>query len=201
MISMTLRLVFPPWRGVTLKLVKHCYNNIRRKTSREYTNYLLSAYDRYKGRGYDRGHEAEQKQVEIMDKEVNQTARDSNEALLERFKLRFSKVRLAGDKTLDIASVGDVVLKTYFGTSWTLKDVSTIIDGSGDFDMSKIGMNMLDSKGNIQDVRKVGIYFCKPGGLGKQKKLSFIMSEKTKKLQRLEQVHIEGYGPTFIASI
>ncbi|GKE44900.1 retrovirus-related pol polyprotein from transposon TNT 1-94 [Tanacetum coccineum] len=44
----------------------------------------------------------------------------------ERFKLRSGKVRLADDKTLDIASVGDVVLKTSFGTSWTLKDVRYI---------------------------------------------------------------------------
>ncbi|GJS98429.1 retrovirus-related pol polyprotein from transposon TNT 1-94, partial [Tanacetum coccineum] len=88
-------------------------------------------------------------------------------------------VRLADDKTLDITGVGDVVLKTSFGTSWTLKDV-------------RIGMNMLASKGNVPDVRKVDIYFCKPGGLGKQMNLSFIMSEKTRKLQRLEQVHIEG---------
>ncbi|GJT30681.1 retrovirus-related pol polyprotein from transposon TNT 1-94 [Tanacetum coccineum] len=105
------------------------------------------------GRGYDRGQEAEQKQVEIMDKEVNQAARDSDDALvccventvedrimdsgasfhatyckeeLERFKLRSGKVRLADDKTLDIAGVGDVVLKTSFGTSWTLKDVRYI---------------------------------------------------------------------------
>nr|GEZ36166.1 retrovirus-related Pol polyprotein from transposon TNT 1-94 [Tanacetum cinerariifolium] len=42
---------------------------------------------------------------------------------LERFKLRSGKVRLADDKYLYIASVGDVVLKTSFGTSWTLKDV------------------------------------------------------------------------------
>ncbi|GJT00706.1 hypothetical protein Tco_0821875 [Tanacetum coccineum] len=40
-----------------------------------------------------------------------------------------------------------------------------------------------------------------PDGLGKQRKLSFIMSVKTRKLQRLEKVHIEGYCPTFIASI
>ncbi|GKG48848.1 hypothetical protein Tco_0512995, partial [Tanacetum coccineum] len=49
--------------------------------------------------------------------------------------------------------------------------------------MSKIGMNMLASKGNVLDVRKVDIYFCKPGGLGKQKNLSFIMLVKTRKLQ------------------
>ncbi|GKB47171.1 retrovirus-related pol polyprotein from transposon TNT 1-94, partial [Tanacetum coccineum] len=87
------------------------------------------------------------------DKEVNQAARDSDDALvccventvedhimdfgasfhatyckeeLERFKLRSGKVRLADDKTLDIAGVGDVVLKTSFGTSWTLKDVRYI---------------------------------------------------------------------------
>ncbi|GJZ83473.1 retrovirus-related pol polyprotein from transposon TNT 1-94 [Tanacetum coccineum] len=36
---------------------------------------------------------------------------------LERFRLRSDKVRLADDKTLNIASVGDVVLKTSFGTS------------------------------------------------------------------------------------
>ncbi|GKC55698.1 retrovirus-related pol polyprotein from transposon TNT 1-94 [Tanacetum coccineum] len=42
---------------------------------------------------------------------------------LERFKLRSGKVRLAYDKTLDIAVVRDAVLKTSFGTSWTLKDV------------------------------------------------------------------------------
>ncbi|GKC75035.1 hypothetical protein Tco_1125809, partial [Tanacetum coccineum] len=45
---------------------------------------------------------------------------------LERFKLRSGKVRLVDGKTLDIAGVGDVVLKTSFGTSWTLKDVRYI---------------------------------------------------------------------------
>nr|GEX68163.1 hypothetical protein [Tanacetum cinerariifolium] len=45
-------------------------------------------------------------------------------------------------------------------------------------------MSMLASKGNFPDVRKVDIYFCEPGGLGKLKNLSFIMSEKTRKLQR-----------------
>ncbi|GJX95476.1 hypothetical protein Tco_0351274 [Tanacetum coccineum] len=49
--------------------------------------------------------------------------------------------------------------------------------------MSRIGMNILASKGNVPDIQKVDIYFCKPSGLGKQKKLSFIMLEKTRKLQ------------------
>nr|GEW24330.1 retrovirus-related Pol polyprotein from transposon TNT 1-94 [Tanacetum cinerariifolium] len=147
---------------VALELVKHCYSkNIR--------IILLSTED-------DRRQEAEQKQVKIMDKEVNQEARDSNDALvccventvedrimdsgasfhatyckeeLERFKLRSDKVRLADDKTLDIAGVGDVVLKTFLHQRLG--------------DMSKICMSMLASKSNVSDVRKVDIYFCKPG--------------------------------------
>nr|GEY68371.1 retrovirus-related Pol polyprotein from transposon TNT 1-94 [Tanacetum cinerariifolium] len=59
--------------------------------------------------------EAEQK-----DTEVNMAVRDM---MTHWFKLRSGKVRLADDKTLDIAGVGDVVLKTSFGTSWNLKDV------------------------------------------------------------------------------
>ncbi|GJX02908.1 retrovirus-related pol polyprotein from transposon TNT 1-94 [Tanacetum coccineum] len=93
------------------------------------------------------------KPVTSRDKEVNMAARDYDDALvccventiddrimdsgasfhatyckeeLERFKLRSGKVRLVDDKTLDIAGVGDVVLKTSFGTSWTLKDVRYI---------------------------------------------------------------------------
>nr|GEU69084.1 retrovirus-related Pol polyprotein from transposon TNT 1-94 [Tanacetum cinerariifolium] len=138
------------------------------------------------GSDYDRGQEAEQKQVKIMEDRRNKVHAEYHvlelqpegplsdeviEVYLERFKLRFGKVRLADDKTLDITSIGDVVLKTSFGTSWTLKDV-------------RIGMNMLASNGNVLDVRKVDIYFCRPGGLGKQKNLSFIMSVKTRKLQR-----------------
>ncbi|GJV10733.1 retrovirus-related pol polyprotein from transposon TNT 1-94 [Tanacetum coccineum] len=81
------------------------------QTSREYTNYLLSVEDRYRSRGYDRGHEVEHKQVKIIedrrqnitcwncnqkdhlqnqcskliasrDKEVKQAARDSDDALV-----------------------------------------------------------------------------------------------------------------------
>ncbi|GJT57120.1 retrovirus-related pol polyprotein from transposon TNT 1-94 [Tanacetum coccineum] len=112
------------------------------------------------------------------------------------------------EKTLDIARVGDVVLKTSFYTSWTLKDVRYILGlkrrlisigqlGEEGYhvgfrdqqwkvtkgslvvahgnkygslymvehqrlgDMSRIGMNILASKGNIPDVRKVDIYFYK----------------------------------------
>ncbi|GJX18391.1 retrovirus-related pol polyprotein from transposon TNT 1-94 [Tanacetum coccineum] len=94
------------------------YRDIRQKTSREYTNYLLSAEDRYRDIGHDRGQEAEQKQVEIipyMDYDASFHATYCKEEL-GRFKLCSGKVHLTDDKTLDIASVGDVILKTSFGS-------------------------------------------------------------------------------------
>ncbi|GJY65465.1 retrovirus-related pol polyprotein from transposon TNT 1-94 [Tanacetum coccineum] len=198
----------------------------------------------------ENGHNQCPKLVASRDKEVNMAARDSDNALvccvknaiedrimdsgasfhatyckeeLERFTLRSGKVRLAYEKTLDIAGVRDVVLKTSYGTSWTLKDVRyiqclkrrLISDGQLDEGGYHIGFGGQQWKvtkgslvvargnkrgslymvevyleeigaiinGNILDVRNVDIHFCKPGGLGKQKKVSFIMSEKTRKLQ------------------
>nr|GEV68261.1 putative reverse transcriptase domain-containing protein [Tanacetum cinerariifolium] len=93
------------------------------------------------------------KPVASKDKEVNMAVRDYDDALiccvmntiedriedsgasfhatickkeLEKFRILSSKVRLADDKTLDIAGVEDVVLNTSFGTSWTLNDVRYI---------------------------------------------------------------------------
>ncbi|GJX63381.1 retrovirus-related pol polyprotein from transposon TNT 1-94 [Tanacetum coccineum] len=185
------------------------------------------------------------KLVASRDKEVNMAAGDSDDALvccventvedrimdsgasfhatyckeeLERFKLRSGKVRLADDKTLDIAGIGDVVLKTSFGTSWTLKDVRYIpglkrrlisvgqLDkegyhvGFGDQQWKVTKGSLVVARGNkrgslyMVEVHPEGIgaiingsgsavvdiYFCKPGGLGKQKNLSFIMSVKTR---------------------
>nr|GEV06759.1 hypothetical protein [Tanacetum cinerariifolium] len=93
------------------------------------------------------------KLVPSRDKVVNMAARDFDDTL----------VRLADEKPLDIAGVGDVILKNSFGTRWNLKDL-------------RIAKNMVAFKGNVPDVRKVDIYFYKLGGLGKQKKLYFIMS-------------------------
>ncbi|GJW59032.1 retrovirus-related pol polyprotein from transposon TNT 1-94 [Tanacetum coccineum] len=162
------------------------WEDISKKTSGEYSNSLLTAEDKCRGRKQDRGQKQNRsrskskkrgqsknrqditcwncnqkghfqnqcsKPVTSRDKEVNMAAGDYDDALvccventiddrimdsgasfhdtyckeeLERFKLRSRKVRLADDKTLDIAGVGDVVLKTSFGTSWTLKDVRYI---------------------------------------------------------------------------
>nr|GEV19920.1 retrovirus-related Pol polyprotein from transposon TNT 1-94 [Tanacetum cinerariifolium] len=46
---------------------------------------------------------------------------------LDRFRLRSSKVHFTNDKILYIVGIGDVFLKTSFGTSWTLKDVRYIL--------------------------------------------------------------------------
>ncbi|GJS69249.1 retrovirus-related pol polyprotein from transposon TNT 1-94 [Tanacetum coccineum] len=132
----------------------------------------------------------------LMDKEVNMTARDFDDALvccvkntiddrimdfgasfhatyckeeLERFKLRSSKVRLADDKTLDIAGVGDVVPSD---------GIYAAIDGRGNAalwhqrlgHMSENGMKILASKGRILDLQKPAVGFCEPCILGKQKK-------------------------------
>ncbi|GJX25936.1 retrovirus-related pol polyprotein from transposon TNT 1-94 [Tanacetum coccineum] len=137
-------------------------------------------------RGYDRGQEAEQKQVEIIIRLrivswilVHRSMLPICKEELERFKLRSGKVRLVYDKTLDIVGVGDVILKTSFGTCWTLKDVSLEVARG-----NKCGSLYMVELPKVPDIRKVDIYFCKPGGLRKQKNLSFIMSEKTRKLQR-----------------
>ncbi|GKA34466.1 RNA-directed DNA polymerase, eukaryota [Tanacetum coccineum] len=104
-----------------------------------------------RGQKQNRGRSKSKKEpVASKDKEVHMTVRDYDDALvccventiddhimdsnalfhatyckeeLERFRLCSGKVRLADDKTLDVVGVGDVVLKTSFGTSWILKYV------------------------------------------------------------------------------
>ncbi|GKC17976.1 hypothetical protein Tco_1014758, partial [Tanacetum coccineum] len=134
--------------------------DIRRKTSREYSNSLLSAEDKGRGKKHDRwqkqnrGRSKSKKEpVAPRDKEVHMTVRDYDDALvccventiddrimdsdalfhaayckkkLERSRPCSGKVRLADDKTLDVVGIGDVVLKTSFGTSWILKYVRYI---------------------------------------------------------------------------
>ncbi|GJR00315.1 retrovirus-related pol polyprotein from transposon TNT 1-94 [Tanacetum coccineum] len=205
------------------------YNKQRQKTktSREYTNYLLSAEDIYtgakgttEGRNHNRNKSKSWKIGEIKDKEVNMTARDSHDTLvccleitvedcimdsgasfhatyckeeLERFKLRSGKYKLdskdvryiLGLKRM-LISVGKLDEEGYHigfrDQQWKVTKGSLVVARRNKHG-SLFGMSMLASKGNITDVRKVDIYFCKRGGLGKQKNLSFIMSVKTRKLQ------------------
>ncbi|GJX05766.1 hypothetical protein Tco_0193698 [Tanacetum coccineum] len=140
----------------------------------------------------------EQKQVKIMDRIMDSGA--SFHATyckeeLERFKLRSDKVCLAYDMTLDIAGVRNVVLKTYFGTSSTLKDVRFTHTCASESTEQLYGRLLRGSLvvGTSRNRNVDAVYGevnlgdwlqLLTGGLGKQKNLSFIMSEKTRKLQR-----------------
>ncbi|GJW15282.1 hypothetical protein Tco_0019415 [Tanacetum coccineum] len=193
-------------------------DDIRQKISREYTNYLLSPKDKNRGKVYDRGQEAEHKDVKIMEdrrdkppviRRFNMAARDSDDTSvcyvkntvedriidygasfhatyckeeLERFKLRSGKVRLIDDKTLDIASVEDVVLKTSFSTTWSLKDV-------------RIGMNMLASKGNVPNVRKNKIVMLK---MVLKTPLQFGPAERLSRTFRAEKTQLHAEDPKML---
>ncbi|GKD70971.1 hypothetical protein Tco_1325061 [Tanacetum coccineum] len=160
-----------------------------------------------------------------VDKEVNQEARNSDDALVcyventiedrimdsgASFHATYLQRRVRKDVRYipglkrRLISVGQLDEEGYHvgfkDQQWKVTKGSLVV-ARGNKCGSLIGMSMLASKGKVPYVQKVDIYFCKPGGLGKQKNLSFIMSKKTRKLQRLEQVHVEGYDPTFIASI
>nr|GEW76859.1 retrovirus-related Pol polyprotein from transposon TNT 1-94 [Tanacetum cinerariifolium] len=141
-------------------------NNDKRRAEDTYT----------KNRGYNRGQEAEQKQVKIMEDKRDKLhaeyymlelqpeeplseldrIMDSGASFhatyckeeLERFKLRSGKVRLVDDKTLDIASVEGCCPQNLF---WYKLD----------FEGYRISMNMLAFKGNILDVRKNKIEMLK----------------------------------------
>ncbi|GJT04801.1 retrovirus-related pol polyprotein from transposon TNT 1-94 [Tanacetum coccineum] len=78
-------------------------------------------------RGYDRGQEAEQKQVEIMDKEVNQAARDSDDALVCCIENTVED-HIMDSGALFHATYCKEELKgsSYAPVSWTLKDVRYI---------------------------------------------------------------------------
>nr|GEY74621.1 retrovirus-related Pol polyprotein from transposon TNT 1-94 [Tanacetum cinerariifolium] len=67
--------------------------------------------------------------------------------------------------------------------------------------MSEKGMKVLASKGRIPDSQKAVVGFCEPCVLGKQKKVSFVKFRNTRKLQRLELVHADVYGPKSVSLI
>nr|GEX66912.1 hypothetical protein [Tanacetum cinerariifolium] len=126
------------------------------------------------------------------DKEVNMAAGDSDDALT----LKDVRYTLGLERRL--ISVGHLDEEGYHvgfrDQKWKVtKGILVVACGNkhGSLymverlgDMSRIGMSMLAFEGNVLDVQKVDIYLCNLGGLGKQKNLSFIVSMKTRKLQR-----------------
>ncbi|GJS74941.1 retrovirus-related pol polyprotein from transposon TNT 1-94 [Tanacetum coccineum] len=81
--------------------------------------------------------------------------------------------------------------------------ITAAIDGRGNTalwhkrlgHMSEKGMEILASKGRIPDLQKAVVGFCEPCVLGEHKKVGFEKSGNTRKLQRLELVHTDVYGP------
>ncbi|KAL8157159.1 hypothetical protein AgCh_002026 [Apium graveolens] len=62
----------------------------------------------------------------VIDSDASFHATPCKDLMLNFRVGNFSKVRLADDETLDIAGMGDINIRTSFGTSWTLKDVRYI---------------------------------------------------------------------------
>ncbi|GJZ96862.1 hypothetical protein Tco_0669196 [Tanacetum coccineum] len=87
------------------------------------------------------------KPVASKDKEVNMAVGDSDDALMycienmiearimdsgasfhaSHFKEELERATKIHETALDIAGLGDIVFKTFFGTSWALKDVSLVV--------------------------------------------------------------------------
>ncbi|GJW31103.1 retrotransposon protein, putative, ty1-copia subclass, partial [Tanacetum coccineum] len=145
------------------------------KTSGEYSNYLLSAEDEGRGRKQDRGLKqnrgrSKSKKRASKEKEVHIEVGDYDDALLERFRLRSNKVRLVDDKTLDIAGIQDVVLKTSFGQASETSSERLLKGHQRLGHMSGKGMKIIALKGRIPDLQKSVVGFCETCVLGKQKK-------------------------------
>nr|KYP48045.1 Retrovirus-related Pol polyprotein from transposon TNT 1-94 [Cajanus cajan] len=67
--------------------------------------------------------------------------------------------------------------------------------------MSKKGMKILVSKGKIPKLKEVEVGFCEPCVFGKQKIVTFVKSRKMPKVETLELVHTDVYGPTSVSSL
>ncbi|GKA36779.1 retrovirus-related pol polyprotein from transposon TNT 1-94 [Tanacetum coccineum] len=154
-----------------------------RKTPREYSNSLLSAKDKGRGRKQYRGQKQNKVENTIEDRIMHSGASFHATYFkeeLERFRLRSGKVRLANGKTLDMVGVGDVVLKTSFDTNHGNKHrilymvevpsngINITIDGRDNATlwhrrlrhMSEKGIKILALKGRIPDLQNaiVGFY-------------------------------------------
>nr|GEZ72856.1 retrovirus-related Pol polyprotein from transposon TNT 1-94 [Tanacetum cinerariifolium] len=160
---------------------------IRKKTSGEYPNSLLSVEDKGMGRKQDRG----QKQ--------------NRGILVHRSMLPIAKKSYKGSSYDPVRNKRGSMYMVEVPSN----GINTVIDGRGNATlwpqrlghMSEKGIKILASNGRILDLQKAVVGFYKPCILGKQKNVSFVKFRNTRKLQRLKLVHIDVYGPTYVASI
>ncbi|XP_021724338.1 uncharacterized protein LOC110691712 [Chenopodium quinoa] len=67
--------------------------------------------------------------------------------------------------------------------------------------MSEKGMKMLASKGKLSELKSIDMKFCETCVFGKQKKVSFTITERSLKKEKLELVHTDVWGPYPIKSL
>jgi len=67
--------------------------------------------------------------------------------------------------------------------------------------MSEKGMKVLLSKGKLPALKSVESDICEDCILGKQKKVSFVKIGRTPKLEKLDLVHTDLWGPSPVASL
>ncbi|RVW95710.1 Retrovirus-related Pol polyprotein from transposon TNT 1-94 [Vitis vinifera] len=67
--------------------------------------------------------------------------------------------------------------------------------------MSEKWMKMLLSKGKLPELKSIDFDMCESCILGKQKKVSFLITGKTPKAEKLELVHTDLWGPSPVASL
>ena len=67
--------------------------------------------------------------------------------------------------------------------------------------MNEMCMKLLAFKGEILEMKNVGVGLCEPCVLGKQRRVTFAKTGRTPKAENLEIVHTYVYGPTTVASL
>ena len=67
--------------------------------------------------------------------------------------------------------------------------------------MSEKGMKMLLLKGKLPELKFIDFDMCESCILGKQKNVSFLKTSRTPKVEKLELVHTDLWGPSPVASL
>ena len=88
------------------------------------------------------------------------------------------------------------------------RDIIAVADASTDTSlwhrrlghMSEKGIKMLLSKGKLAELKSIDFDMCESYILGKHKKVSFLKACRTPKVEKLELVHTDLWGPSPVAS-
>ena len=88
------------------------------------------------------------------------------------------------------------------------RDIIAVADASTDTSlwhrrlghMSEKGIKMLLSKGKLVELKSIDFDMCESCILGKRKNVSFLKACRTPKVEKLELVHTDLWGPSPVAS-